>query len=199
MSFYIVKNDELYHFGVKGMKWGVRKKSDPYSSAKKQYKKDRAELRKSGRKLKNIAITKKGKEKMHNREKDFDKKYDKYVESQAAYNKERRKLGKKKVGSTVGKNDKNYLKQQYQLANHSRRARLIGTGSSIVGNILTRMGKSAYNVLKDGASPAQVAMINGLGYTGKMLTTVGDMANVSAYVSDFNRGVKKKFHDVVSY
>ena len=27
-NFYVIKNNELYHHGVKGMKWGMRRKRE---------------------------------------------------------------------------------------------------------------------------------------------------------------------------
>lgn len=36
--YYESNSTELYHHGVKGMKWGVRKKKDDYKTAKKRYR-----------------------------------------------------------------------------------------------------------------------------------------------------------------
>ena len=33
-------NNELYHFGVKGMKWGVRKRSSAYNTTKGKWIKE---------------------------------------------------------------------------------------------------------------------------------------------------------------
>lgn len=38
---YIYYNGELYHHGVKGMKWGVRKAKDKYKNAKAKYRDER--------------------------------------------------------------------------------------------------------------------------------------------------------------
>ena len=45
MSEYIIQNGELYHHGVKGMKWGVRKQRQPTGgSLKKRWKRHKAKI-----------------------------------------------------------------------------------------------------------------------------------------------------------
>lgn len=79
MSEYIlVCDDELYHHGVKGMKWGVRKKPDPakerYQKAKATYKKARKDYRNNvgfGFGVKGIAKATKAQNKLNKAEMDF--------------------------------------------------------------------------------------------------------------------------------
>lgn len=56
-------NNELYHHGVKGMKWGVRKKYTTVRNASKQARKDSLEARKAAREsgqLKGVGAVRKG-------------------------------------------------------------------------------------------------------------------------------------------
>lgn len=58
MSNYIYCNGELYHYGVKGMKWGVRR-SPEVQAVNKRYKKELSELNKA-RKRENLKTAVKG-------------------------------------------------------------------------------------------------------------------------------------------
>lgn len=42
MADYMIIDGELYHHGVKGMKWGVRKKTDSYTTARQAHKSAKA-------------------------------------------------------------------------------------------------------------------------------------------------------------
>ena len=52
MVYKIVRTDELYHHGVKGMKWGVRKEEKAYAKdAKNEYKQERKSIKKASDKI----------------------------------------------------------------------------------------------------------------------------------------------------
>lgn len=77
-------NDELYHYGVLGMKWGVRKAlkgNSEYKKAKKQYNKDFNAAVKAAKKTKSFAITQKGKAKKAKLDEDYSNKYEQMVRS----------------------------------------------------------------------------------------------------------------------
>ena len=68
MYYYNDKNNELYHYGVKGMRWGVRKHRDSASSQTRAQRK--SEKRAYKQKLKaDVRMNKKG---MIAKTKDFD-------------------------------------------------------------------------------------------------------------------------------
>lgn len=120
MSEYVVTPDgELRHYGVKGMKWGVRRavrRDENVRKARKQFNKDFNEAAKAARKTKSFAITERGKAKKQQRAEAYDKAYDKMQKSQqklkAAESKARKsaEASLKKTKTTtkkkVSKNDK---------------------------------------------------------------------------------------------
>lgn len=108
---------ELYHYGVKGMKWGVRRavrRDESVKKAREQYNRDFDDAAKAARKTKTFAVTKRGKTKKQQRAEEYNKAYNKMVESQkklkSAESKARQKAEKtmqsKKKSSSIKKNDK---------------------------------------------------------------------------------------------
>lgn len=112
----MLSNQELYHYGVMGMRWGVRK-SKPVSSAKKRYKQTSKDLRKAKTKyafskstyIAGTANNKKRKKDQANIKKLTDKKLNdefKVTDKQAnyAYNKKLKSSGSKEKANKAKMN-----------------------------------------------------------------------------------------------
>lgn len=79
------RSNELYHYGVPGMKWGVRRavRNDAsVRSARKRYNRDFNAAAKAATKTKSFAITQKGKAKKAARDKAYSESYDRMMASQ---------------------------------------------------------------------------------------------------------------------
>ena len=104
-NFYIVKSDELYHYGVKGMKWGVRRYQNPDGSltisGKKRYDSNKGYV---------YGVKKKQYSELH----DSDRAFEKGHRFQNISFGESRKLSNDNVTYvSYGKNDNNAYKGKY--------------------------------------------------------------------------------------
>ena len=201
---YVIRrnNDELMHYGIPGMKWGVRrfetssgnltsKEKKRYDDAKYNYKLAKKEYDKVYKSAHTYSFfhpigqfTNKKKREESNRRwydtVDAAKKLDK---AKTAYKVEKNKLKAKKTELSA----KEYKKQK---AERTKKTISAGIGISITGSIMAQIGKKAYNQYKNNSSLGKTAVINALGYGGTALRGIGDMMIVTAGVKSISDHTK---------
>lgn len=108
-KYYLTYTDELYHYGVKGMKWGHRKKYEAERAAYKQAKKDYREARRNTYLKSYTAIGRTGLKAYKNAENKQNKAELKMIDAKAKY-----KAAKAKTAEKAEKAEFNVYRREMQ-------------------------------------------------------------------------------------
>ena len=166
MSDYIIINGELYHYGVKGMKWGVvrNRRRAAKAAGDAAFKKSISDSKASP----NSHKIGSGRTAIRNANKARREAYNKTMYDSASRRQKAKidRSGNPDSASKIYKDDNKKANKEI----------VYGTVAKTVSNVLNRSGKILYNQIKDNASSTGVAVVRGLGYTAKALDVIGGMA-----------------------
>lgn len=138
-------NNELYHYGVPGMKWGVRK-----------------------------AIPQNVKRGASNRSKQF--------KDTSANRSKQSKIIK---GDSSDKNKMDSTDRYFDKTKKNATTKKAGYGMAVAGTVMKHIGQQQYNVYKNNSTSGRTAVINGLGYAGNALQTIGQVTVVGSKVKQY--------------
>lgn len=191
-------NNYLAHHGVKGMKWGVRRAKDPvlvekkaaYKQAKKEYDESYSKAYKySSRHPVGQWASKKKSAEADRRWKDAIDKAGKLNTAKSEY--KQAKKDAKNIVKTANKttntsnNKKDATDVYFEKTAKNTKSRRAGYAMTVAGTVLKYMGQQQYNTYKNNSSPGRTAVINGLGYSGKALQTLGPMVITASNIQQY--------------
>lgn len=196
-EYYVIRSgqsDELYHYGVKGMKWGVRKsygssndvqsKKQAYKQAKKEYNKSfKTAYRKAGGAY---SLSKTKRQENEERWEDVADKAENLKTKKQAY--KQAKSGSKTLRKGV-KSDLNNIDATLEYKRkkaEAKKLRNASRGAMVAGLIMRTVGQEIYDANKTNCSNGKLAAINALGYGSKALSSAGRVGVGASYIKQFS-------------
>lgn len=183
---------DLYHHGIKGMKWGVRR-----------YQNKDGSLTDKG--IKRYATKGYAQDSYNSNKTLGGKLWDRYTGAHKTAGKIKYDTSSRKTNEARAKQylkDKNNPRSKSSSRKSSRTAmdrnekraksisktRKVAAASKITSKVLNSMGQSLYNKYKDNGSKTQVAVINGMGYSADVLNSIGNIAVTSSLIQQYRYG-----------